>query len=130
MFLRYVLAWIPMMAIGIINGTLRVVTYGKVLNELRAHQVSTITGVFLLGIYIWLILSFWTPTSLSQALLIGILWLGLTVTFEFLFGHYIAGHSWSQLLRDYNLFAGRIWLLVLIWITIAPPLFYRFLTRS
>lgn len=127
MILRYVLAWIPMMAIGIINGTLRVVTYGKVLSELRAHQVSTITGVFLLGLYIWLIASFWTPNSLQQALLIGILWLSLTITFEFLFGHYIAGHSWSQLLRDYSLFAGRIWLLVLLWITIAPLLFYRFL---
>ena len=127
MILRYVLAWIPMMAIGIINGTLRVVTYGKVLSELRAHQVSTITGVFLLGLYSWIILSFWTPDSLQQALLIGVLWLGLTVTFEFLFGHYIAGHSWSQLLRDYNLFAGRVWLLVLVWITVAPPLFYRFL---
>jgi hypothetical protein len=130
MILRYVLAWIPMMAIGIINGTLRVVTYGKVLSELRAHQVSTITGVFLMGLYIWIILSFWTPNSLQHALLIGILWLGLTVAFEFLFGHYIAGHSWSQLLRDYNLFAGRIWLLVLIWITIAPLLFYRFLPQN
>lgn len=127
MILRYVLAWIPMMAIGIINGTIRAVTYGKVLSELRAHQVSTMTGAFLLGFYIWMIIQIWTPASLQQALLIGVLWFGLTVTFEFLFGHYIVRRSWSQLLSDYNLFAGRIWLLILVWITVAPLLFYRFL---
>lgn len=37
MLLRYVLAWIPMMVIGIVNGTIRETTYGKFLGELRAH---------------------------------------------------------------------------------------------
>ena len=37
------------------------------------------------------------------------LWLGMTLAFEFLFGHYIAGKSWSLLLADYNLAAGRLW---------------------
>jgi hypothetical protein len=127
MILRYVLAWIPMMLIGIINGVVREATYGKVLSELRAHQVSTLTGVLLLGLYIWVITRLWSPQSSQQAVLIGILWLSLTVIFEFCFGHYIAGHSWSHLLKDYNLLVGRVWLLVLIWITVAPLLFYRFL---
>lgn len=128
MILRYVLAWLPMMFIGIINGVIREVTYGKMLSELHAHQVSTITGALLLGLYIWIIIHIWSPASLLQAVLIGVLWLGLTVTFEFLFGHYIAGHSWSHLLKDYNLLAGRVWLLILVWITVAPLLFYRFLS--
>jgi hypothetical protein len=127
MISRYVLAWIPMMLIGIINGVIRETTYGKALSELRAHQISTLTGVLLLGLYIWGITRLWHPESSQQAALIGILWLILTVLFEFGFGHYIAGHSWDQLLRDYNLLIGRVWLLVLIWITVAPVLFYRFL---
>lgn len=128
MILRYMLAWLPMMLIGIMNGVIREATYGKMLSELRAHQVSTITGALLLGIYIWIIIRVWSPASLQQAVLIGILWFGLTVTFEFLFGHYIAGHAWSHLLKDYNLLAGRVWLLILVWITVAPMLFYRFLS--
>ncbi len=129
MIWRYILAWIPMIFIGIINGTIREVTYGKYLSELRAHQVSTITGVLLFGFYIWALIHFWSFESPKQALVIGFIWLGLTVTFEFLFGHYIAGHSWSKLLSDYNIFAGRVWIGVLIWIAIAPLLFYRFLER-
>jgi hypothetical protein len=53
------------------------------------------------------------------------MWRGLTVVFEFLFGHYVARHSWSSLLHDYNIAAGRVWVVVLIWVTIAPYIFYR-----
>jgi len=121
MILRYILAWIPMIFIGIINGIVREVTYRKYLNELRAHQVSTITGVLLFGFYIWGLTRLWSIESQEQALIIGFIWLGLTVVFEFTFGHYIAGHSWSRLLSDYNILAGRVW------IAIAPLFFYRFI---
>ncbi|MBD0344472.1 MAG: hypothetical protein ICV63_06485 [Coleofasciculus sp. Co-bin14] len=127
MILRYILAWIPMIFIGIINGIVREVTYGKYLNELRAHQVSTITGVLLFSFYIWALTRLWSIESPEQALIIGFIWLGLTVVFEFTFGHYVAGHSWSRLLSDYNILAGRVWIVVLIWIAIAPLLFSRFL---
>lgn len=116
-----------MIIIGITNGILRESTYGKYLNELRAHQVSTALGVCLFGLYIWVLTRFWHIQSSQQAIAIGLIWLGLTVVFEFTFGRYIAGHSWSQLFRDYNLLAGRVWIFVLIWIAIAPLLFYRFL---
>ena len=125
--MRYILAWIPMVFIGVINGVMREVTYGKYLSELRAHQISTATGVLLLGLYIWSIAYLWGFESPRQAIAVGLLWLGLTVIFEFVFGRYVAGHSWSQLLGDYNILAGRIWLLVLVWVAIAPWLFYRFL---
>lgn len=126
MILRYVLAWIPMMLIGILNGVLRQTTYGKLMSELRAHQVSTLIGVLLLGLYIWSLTRLWGLASLQQALLIGVIWFVLTVIFEFGFGHYIVGHSWQHLLRDYNLLAGRVWVFVLIWIAVAPLFFYRF----
>ena len=49
----------------------------------------------------------------------------MTIAFEFLFGRYVVKRSWRALLHDYNLFAGRVWLVVLVWVTIAPYLFYR-----
>lgn len=124
MILRYVLAWIPMIPIAIINGIVREFGYSKYLSELRSHQVSTATGILLFGLYIGGLSYLWPLESIAQALLIGFIWLGLTVAFEFLFGHYVAGHSWERLLSDYNLLAGRIWVLVLLWIAIAPLLFY------
>ncbi len=120
---KYVFAWLPMVVIAIANGALRQAWYGKRLRELRAHQISTASGLLLLGVYIWVIIHLWPPESAKQALVVGLIWLVLTVAFEFLFGHYVARHSWNRLLGDYNVLAGRLWLFVLVWVALAPYVF-------
>ncbi|MEA3278191.1 MAG: hypothetical protein U9Q81_23465 [Pseudomonadota bacterium] len=122
---KYVLAWFPMVAIAIANGALRESWFGQSLSELAAHQLSTLTAVILFGVYIWFVVRFWPPTSAAQAVAIGLLWLVMTIAFELLFGHYLAGHSWERMLHDYNLLAGRVWPLVLVWVAVAPYLFFR-----
>lgn len=122
---KYVLAWFPMVIIAVLNGTVREAWYGKYLDELPAHQISTVSGVLLFGIYIRHILRFLKPASSMQAVTIGIVWLGLTVAFEFLFMHYVAGRSWEVLLHDYNILAGRVWVVVLVWVAVAPYVFYK-----
>jgi hypothetical protein len=125
LMLKFVLAWFPMILIAIANGALREFSYGKQVSELRAHQLSTLSALTLFSIYIGIVLRVWRPESASQAFAIGLIWLILTVAFEFLFGHYISGFSWSRLLRDYNLLAGRVWIFIPIWIALAPLVFYQ-----
>jgi len=96
MISRYIVLWLPMVLIGISNGILRESTYGKYLDELRAHQISTLTGILFFSLYIGTLVYFWGLESSDQAITIGLIWLVLTVGFEFLFGHFIAGHSWSR----------------------------------
>ncbi|MFY9973129.1 MAG: hypothetical protein WAK53_02640 [Chromatiaceae bacterium] len=122
---RYILAWLPMVAIAIANGVVREAWYGSQLGELRAHQVSTLSAVVLLGLYMGWVIRRWPPRSGARALGVGALWLGLTLAFEFLFGHYVAGHSWDRLVRDYDLLSGRLWPLVLLWVAAAPYLLSR-----
>lgn len=122
---KYILAWAPMVLIAIANGAMREAWYGRRLSELSAHQVSTLIGILLFGIYIWAFMRVWRPESAGQALFIGLIWLGLTIAFEFLFGHYVAGHPWSRLFHDYDILAGRVWAVVLLWVALAPWLFYR-----
>lgn len=124
MMTRYLLAWFPMVLIAIFNASIREYTYGKFLSELHSHQISSLTGIILFGLFIGVITYVYPLESTLQALTIGLIWLALTIAFEFLFGHYVAGHSWVKLLEDYNLLAGRLWSLVLIWITLAPVTFY------
>lgn len=122
---KYALAWVPLVVIAIANGALREGWYGKYVGKLAAHQLSTVSGIALFGVYIWLVIRRWWPDTASRAVSIGLMWLTFTVAFEFVFGHYIRGLSWSDLLHDYNLLAGRLWVLVLVWVTIAPYVFYR-----
>jgi hypothetical protein len=122
---KYVIGWIPLMAIGILNGILRQAGYSKYVSDLTAHQISTLTGAILMGLYVWWLTGVWKILSPGQAVAIGMIWLGMTVAFEFLFGHYVVGHPWKKLFYDYNLLEGRVWVLVLIWIAAAPLVFYK-----
>jgi hypothetical protein len=44
----------------------------------------------------------------------------LTVAFELGFGHWVAGVSWAELARNYDVLAGRTWVFVVLWIAVAP----------
>lgn len=115
-----------MLIIAIGNGAIRQSVFAKFLPELRAHQLSTLTGALLIGAFIWLVVHIWPPASSHQAITIGLVWLLLTVVFEFFMGLVLLKQPLVKVLADYNLLAGRIWVLFLAWLTLAPWLFFHF----
>ncbi len=119
---RYVAFWFVLAAVAIANGTLRQFVYGPWLSELSAHQLSTFTGIVFTGLAAAALHRRYPIPTLRQAAAIGAAWLTMTIAFEFGFGHYVAGHSWQRLLADYDLSAGRLWSLFLLWIAILPAL--------
>jgi hypothetical protein len=123
--LKYSLAWIPIVFIAILNGIFRESVLAKKVSELRAHQLSCLTGILLFLGYTWLLSLRWPLESTGQALTIGLVWLLLTVAFEFSFGHYVAHHPWVKLFQDYNLLVGRLWVLVLLVVTLLPLLVFK-----
>lgn len=125
LLILYAIAWLGLVGLAILNGLAREKTYGRLMKELSAHQLSTLTGLFLFGTYAWILTGIYRIESAVQALVIGGMWLILTILFEFVFGHYVIGHPWPRLLHDYNLRQGRVWLLVLVWTALAPYLFFR-----
>ena len=122
---KYALAWIPLVFIAIANGALRELWYGKYVGGLAAHQLSTASGILLFGVYIRVVIRVWRPPTAGHAVGVGLMWLAMTIAFEFVFGHYVQGQPWNILLHDYNLLAGRLWVLVLVWVTLAPYVFHR-----
>lgn len=123
--IRLVLAWLVMLVVSVLNGIARDVGYGKHLDPLLAQQLSTVYGMTLLGVVIGVYGWRWPFAGSAAAWRAGILWLAMTVAFEFLFFHYVTGHSWSELLANYDLAAGRLWVLLLAWIGVAPAVFQR-----
>jgi hypothetical protein len=121
----YLLAWIPMLVLAIANGALRQLTFAKWMPELRAHQLSTAFGAAIIGLFIWFVIRIQPPASSRQAVLIGLVWVSLTVVFEFAMGRFLTHRPWRQLVQDYNLAAGRVWPLFLLWLALAPYFFYR-----
>jgi len=119
------LAWFGLIPLMVGNGIGRELVYASLLGDLYAHQVSTLVGVLLLGLYTLVVFPWLRITEPRQALRVGLLWVLLTLCFEFAFGHYLVGHSWHRLLEDYNLLGGRVWLLFLLAMLLAPWAAYR-----
>jgi hypothetical protein len=94
-----------MILIAVANGGLREAWLLPQFGEHAARQVSTLLLIVLFAIYIGAVSRIWPIRSSGEALTIGALWLALTLAFEF--------------------GAGRLWVLVPIWVAVAPYVFYQ-----
>ena len=122
---KYILGWFVLLITAVINGAMRDGLYKESLGDLAAHQVSTVSGISLFAVVIWWMGRHWPIPSAQQAWMIGIMWLVMTLCFEFGFFHFVMGHPWSELLQAYNILEGRVWIVVLIWTLVAPYVFFR-----
>jgi hypothetical protein len=114
-------AWLVLTVLAILNGALRNYTYSRVVGEYAGHVISSVVLIVLFPLVTYVFLASVKVAYRSlDLLLVGAIWLVLTVAFEFLFGHYVAGHPWSRLLGDYNILKGRVWALVLLAVFLAP----------
>jgi hypothetical protein len=125
---RWIAAWLGATALGIANAGVRELVYADRVGELAAHQISTATLLAALTYYVWLVDQRWPVPTVRTALAIGGIWAALTVLFEFGLGHYILSSPWSDLLANYNLADGRVWVLVPVWMVFAPAALHRLQT--
>jgi hypothetical protein len=119
--------------LAVLNGGAREKWLTPQLGELRAHQVSCLTGSLLILAATTLTIR-WLGSPGNIALLaIGAFWVVLTFAFECFMGRVLAGKPWEQVWADYNLAQGRLWPFVLVVIFFAPLLaamFRRMIKRG
>ncbi|HPR41917.1 MAG TPA: hypothetical protein PK718_05145 [Candidatus Methanofastidiosa archaeon] len=124
---QYCFAWFPMVLLAIFNAAIRENIFTKTFDELASHQLSSVTFMLILLVYFLFIMSYLPLENANQAIYIGAVWVSMTVCFEFLFGHFVMGHSWNHLLHDYNLIEGRLWGLVLVFVAVGPYVIHEVL---
>jgi hypothetical protein len=110
------------------NGAVRVLVLQPRLGESLARQVATVSGiVIVLALTLPFVRRLAHPRS-RDLVKVGLLWLALTVLFEFGMG-LVSGASWEAMLADYDLRRGRLWPLALLAILVAPSLWGAILRR-
>ena len=117
--------WLPMVALGVINGAFRGLVLNRHFDEPTARQISTGTLIVFLTIYVYLIHRRLDLRDNPQALGVGAIWVFLTFIFETLLGYFGTGLSMSEILSEYNIAEGKLWPLVLVVIFLLPFVFYR-----
>lgn len=121
LYLKALGIWLILAIAAIIVATFRIGVLLPSLGEQNAHQIGTIIFLIVQFVIIYFFIKKMKIVEVKTLLMIGIFWITITIIFEFIFGHYMMGHSWQKLLADYNLLNGRLWVLVLI-NNIAAPL--------
>lgn len=125
MIWRAIAIWLVLMILAIVNGGVRDAVVTPRTGEHAGHVIATVvlSAIILLvarGAIGWI-----RPGDRRGALAVGATWLGLTLAFEFLAGHYLFRASWQRLVADYDVSRGRIWPLVLLTTLVAPLIVYR-----
>ena len=119
-----ILYWLPMPVFGMLNGFLRVFGLMEIFDERIAGQLSVLTLIMILAVYIYAVADKVYSTT-GRAWITGFVWLLLTVCFEFSLGYFVSKLSFREMLADYDIMRGRLWPLVLIGVLTLPPLCFR-----
>ncbi|MCI0405203.1 MAG: hypothetical protein L0Z48_11395 [candidate division Zixibacteria bacterium] len=120
MLLRAAAVWLILTLPAMLYGTVRNFLIAPFVGNGVAHIISSITLSILIFAVGWVFIGWIHPNTSRQALGLGFFRLLLTVLFEFGAGHYLFKNPWEKLLADYNVFKGRVWVLVL-WATLLAP---------
>jgi hypothetical protein len=116
----WLLGWFGLLVIALVNGTVRAVVTQPLLGETAARALATVILLAGLTGYVWWLHRRSPIPTARQAWAVGLVWVAMTLVFEFSWGGLVEGLSWATMLADYDLTAGRIWVLVPIWTAMLP----------
>jgi hypothetical protein len=117
---RALAVWLGVLLLANLNGAVRELWLIPAMGQIPGRTVSTVVLSVLVFLTTCLTVGWIRPVSTGDAMLIGVVWLLLTLGFEFLVGHYMFHKPWAELTEDYNVARGRIWPLVLVVVLFAP----------
>ncbi len=111
--IRSFLIWLLFIPLAVLNGALRDLLLTPELGDTLGRVISSLTlSLLIFGLTMLFVKKLGVDTP-SGLFIVGGFWLVLTVMFEFTFFIMVMGHPMDVLFEDYNLFRGRLWLLVL-----------------
>ncbi len=122
MLARYLAIWVVFLILAIFNGGVRDFLIKPVLGEFRSQQVSAVTAIGLFAIVTWIAHRVWPIESAGMAILIGALWMGMTVIFEVGMVVWIAKKPLSAVREQYDILSGNLWMLVPLALLVLPSL--------
>jgi hypothetical protein len=121
---RALWVWMLIVLAETVHGTLRELFIAPVMGDLRARQWGVPVGCALI-FAITLLTARWLGARSRGLLLgIGLLWVTLTLTFEFAVGRAL-GYGWPRILSDYDPGRGGFMLLGMAFLWAAPLLAAR-----
>lgn len=125
-YINFILFWFVLLILAFLNAGIRELTYKPLLTPyigIWAHQISSLTGILLFFIAIYLFLKYSKREYSNKDLyMIGIILFLMTFIFEVGMNLFVRQLSWIQILQTYYFWKGETWIFVLIFLIFSPRL--------
>jgi hypothetical protein len=112
--------WLVLIGAEFVHGILRAIFLVPVVGNFGSRQIGVFTGSILILAIAYLLVPWLHATDKRSLISVGVLWVVLTVVFEFGFGHFVLGRSWQDLASDYNVLRGGFLLIGISVLMFAP----------
>ncbi len=117
---RGLIVWFLIILAESVHGVLRTMLLEPLIGDLAARQIGVVIGTAMILAITFMFVRWLKGNSGRQFLLIGLMWVVLTVGFEILLGRYVMSLSWERIWSDYDMTNGGLMLFGLLAMLFAP----------
>jgi len=121
---RAVMVWMAFMLVETAHGAVRELFVAPAIGGLRARQIGVPVGCVIVFVVAWFAARWMGAITRRQQLIIGGLWVCLTLAFEIFVG-FAVGAPWEQITADLDLTKGGLMSLGLAFMFVTPMLVAR-----
>jgi hypothetical protein len=118
--IRPLLVWLVLMAAEAAHGTLRTFFLAPYVGDFRARQIGAVVGSAIILALAYLFSDWINARNAAALYRIGLMWVAMTLVFEFTLGRFAFGYSWQRIFEDYDLSKGGLLLPGMVWMAFSP----------
>ena len=112
--------WLVFVISAILNGVFREKVLVPAIGTSIALPLSGVILAALVFLVTLMLVPFINSSESTVYFVIGFLWVGLTLSFEFFFGRFVAGKSWQEIMQVFNVKKGDLFIFVLAITAVSP----------
>lgn len=120
LLLKAFVVWLVLIGLETIHGVLRTILLAPYVGDFRARQIGVFTGSLLILVVSCLFVRWLRASTSTSLLVVGLVWLVLTILFEMTIGRFVLGLSWERLASDYDISRGGLLPIGLVFLGFAP----------
>lgn len=117
---RGLAVWVVIIVVESAHGAFRRLLLEPLIGDFRARQISVVTASLLIIAITFVFVRWLKGSRVIDFVLVGVLWVALTIGFEIAIGRFAMDLSWERVASDYNIAAGGLMPLGLLVMLMAP----------
>ncbi|MCY2973188.1 MAG: hypothetical protein NTW52_00820 [Planctomycetota bacterium] len=119
---RAFVVWLLIIGLETVHGILRTVFLAPWIGDFPSRQIAVFTGSLLIFLVSLLTVSWIQAGSTRQWLLVGLVWVAVTVLFEVALGKVLLALPWERIFEDYDVTRGGLLGFGLLFMLLSPML--------